>query len=112
MRDVTLRRQLERELKHRAFHDPLTGLANRVLFNDRAEQALRRTPRTGRLAAVMFCDLVGFTARAEQLDPEDVRRLLQPYHAQVRSELDTLLQGGNAMVRKQLKVLRDGSQPA
>lgn len=31
---------------------------------------------------------------------------------QVRSELDTSLQGGNAMVRKQLKVLRDGSQPA
>ena len=60
MRDVTLRRQLERELTHRAFHDPLTGLANRVLFNDHAEQALRRTPRTRRLAAVLFCDLDEF----------------------------------------------------
>ncbi len=36
----------------------------------------------------LFCDLVGFTARAEQLDPEDVRRLLQPYHAGVRTELE------------------------
>ena len=36
----------------------------------------------------LFCDLVGFTARAEQLDPEDVRRVLQPYHTQVRSELE------------------------
>ena len=36
----------------------------------------------------LFCDLVGFTARAEALDPEDVRRVLQPYHAQVRAELE------------------------
>ena len=36
----------------------------------------------------LFCDLVGFTARAEQMDPEDVRRLLQPYHSRVRSELE------------------------
>jgi class 3 adenylate cyclase/tetratricopeptide (TPR) repeat protein len=36
----------------------------------------------------LFCDLVGFTARAEAMDPEDVRRLLQPYHASVRSELE------------------------
>ena len=36
----------------------------------------------------LFCDLVGFTARAERMDPEDVRRLLQPYHASVRAELE------------------------
>jgi class 3 adenylate cyclase len=36
----------------------------------------------------LFCDLVGFTARAERMDPEDVRRLLQPYHARVRAELE------------------------
>ena len=36
----------------------------------------------------LFCDLVGFTARAERMDPEDVRALLQPYHARVRSELE------------------------
>ena len=36
----------------------------------------------------LFCDLVGFTARAEKMDPEDVRRLLQPYHARVRSDLE------------------------
>ncbi len=60
MRDVTMRRQLERELTHRAFHDPLTGLANRVLFNDRTEQALRRNRRTQQMAAVLFCDLDEF----------------------------------------------------
>jgi class 3 adenylate cyclase/tetratricopeptide (TPR) repeat protein len=36
----------------------------------------------------LFCDLVGFTARAESMDPEDVRHVLQPYHARVRSELE------------------------
>ncbi|HSP74342.1 MAG TPA: adenylate/guanylate cyclase domain-containing protein, partial [Gaiellaceae bacterium] len=37
---------------------------------------------------VLFADLVGFTARAERLDPEDVRALLGPYHAHLRSELE------------------------
>jgi class 3 adenylate cyclase len=38
--------------------------------------------------SVVFIDLVGFTARAEQLDPEDVRAVLTPYHAHVRDELE------------------------
>ena len=41
-----------------------------------------------KVVTCLFCDLVGFTARAEALDPEDVRRVLQPYHARVRSELE------------------------
>ena len=41
-----------------------------------------------KVVTCLFCDLVGFTARAERMDPEEVRRLLQPYHARVRSELE------------------------
>src|SRR5213082_1898621 len=41
-----------------------------------------------KIVTVLFADLVGFTARAEQLDPEDVRALLAPYHAHLRSELE------------------------
>ena len=41
-----------------------------------------------KVVTCLFCDLVGFTARAEKMDPEDVRRLLQPYHARVRSDLE------------------------
>jgi class 3 adenylate cyclase/tetratricopeptide (TPR) repeat protein len=41
-----------------------------------------------KVITVVFCDLVGFTARAEQLDPEEVRAVLAPYHAGVRSELE------------------------
>ncbi|MDX6506686.1 MAG: hypothetical protein QOG06_1330, partial [Gaiellaceae bacterium] len=41
-----------------------------------------------KVVTVLFADLVGFTARAEQLDPEDVRALLAPYHAHLREELE------------------------
>src|SRR5215218_2204221 len=41
-----------------------------------------------KVVTVLFADLVGFTAQAEQLDPEDVRGLLAPYHAHVREELE------------------------
>jgi DNA-binding SARP family transcriptional activator/tetratricopeptide (TPR) repeat protein len=37
---------------------------------------------------ILFCDLVGFTARSEELDPEDVQALLQPYFARVRGQLE------------------------
>ena len=41
-RDVDERRAFEEQLRHRAFHDPLTQLANRALFYDRIEHALAR----------------------------------------------------------------------
>src|SRR5437763_13980357 len=41
-----------------------------------------------KIVTVVFVDLVGFTAQAEQLDPEDVRGLLSPYHARLRAELE------------------------
>ncbi|HEY3578518.1 MAG TPA: AAA family ATPase [Gaiellaceae bacterium] len=41
-----------------------------------------------KVVTVLFCDLVGSTARAEQLDPEDVRALLSNYHARVREQLE------------------------
>jgi diguanylate cyclase (GGDEF)-like protein/PAS domain S-box-containing protein len=60
LRDVTERRRLEQELTHRAFHDSLTGLANRVLFHDRLQQALGRAARNGTMVGVLFIDLDDF----------------------------------------------------
>jgi len=48
----------------------------------------RGTTEERKVVTCLFCDLVGFTARAERLDPEDVRALLAPYHARVRAELE------------------------
>jgi class 3 adenylate cyclase len=42
-----------------------------------------------RIVSVVFVDLVGFTARAEKLDPEDVQAVLGPYHEHVRRELQS-----------------------
>jgi class 3 adenylate cyclase/tetratricopeptide (TPR) repeat protein len=42
-----------------------------------------------KVVSVLFADLVGFTGRAEKLDPEDVRRMLAPYHARVKAELES-----------------------
>jgi class 3 adenylate cyclase/tetratricopeptide (TPR) repeat protein len=48
-----------------------------------------RTAREERkVVTVLFADLVGFTSRSEQLDPEDVRAVLAPYHARLRTELE------------------------
>ena len=41
-----------------------------------------------KVISVLFADLVGFTSRAEQMDPEDVRALLSPYYARLRTELE------------------------
>jgi class 3 adenylate cyclase len=41
-----------------------------------------------KVVTVLFADLVGFTSRAEQMDPEDVRALLVPYHQRLRAELE------------------------
>jgi diguanylate cyclase (GGDEF)-like protein/PAS domain S-box-containing protein len=57
--DITTRMEAEAQLRHQAFHDPLTGLANRALFTDRVQHAL--VVRSGE-AAVLFLDLDDFKA--------------------------------------------------
>ncbi|HUP86793.1 MAG TPA: EAL domain-containing protein [Acidimicrobiales bacterium] len=59
-RDITERKELEEQLAHQAFHDSLTGLANRALFRNRIEHALARTRRQPRPIAVLLLDLDGF----------------------------------------------------
>jgi diguanylate cyclase (GGDEF)-like protein/PAS domain S-box-containing protein len=59
-RDVSDRKALEQQLAHQAFHDPLTNLANRALFQDRVDQALARVTRTDGSLAVLFLDLDDF----------------------------------------------------
>ncbi|SSC24482.1 GGDEF-domain containing protein, partial [Klenkia terrae] len=60
MQDVSERHRVQDELAHQAFHDGLTGLANRSLFDDRVAHALTRTGRTGLDPAVLSLDLDGF----------------------------------------------------
>jgi diguanylate cyclase (GGDEF)-like protein/PAS domain S-box-containing protein len=50
----------EERVRHEAVHDPLTGLANRTLFRDRAQQALARSERSGGGIGLLFLDLDNF----------------------------------------------------
>ena len=52
----------EKAVRHIAFHDVLTGLPNRALFNDRLEHGLAQAKRNGWTLALMFIDLDGFKA--------------------------------------------------
>ena len=66
-RDVTERHALEAELRHQAFHDSLTGLANRALFINRVEHALLQAKRHNTQMAVLYCDMDGFNRLNDSL---------------------------------------------
>jgi diguanylate cyclase (GGDEF)-like protein/PAS domain S-box-containing protein len=59
-RDVTERHHLQQQLRHQAFHDALTGLANRELFTDRVRHALARRGLADAPLAVLFLDVDDF----------------------------------------------------
>jgi len=59
-RDITERKQFERQLEHQAFHDPVTNLANRALFRDRVLHAIERQERDAKPIAVLFMDIDDF----------------------------------------------------
>lgn len=101
-RDVTERRRMEAELAHRATHDPLTGLPNRVLLLDHLELAMARAGRDDKLVAVMFLDLDRFKSVNDTLGHDPGDELLKQVAARIASVLrpaDTVARlGGDEFV--------------
>ncbi|MGQ0843972.1 MAG: diguanylate cyclase domain-containing protein [Sporichthyaceae bacterium] len=60
--DIGARRTEDARLMHLALHDPLTGLANRALLDDRLAQAIAQRDRDGGVLVVLFCDVDGLKA--------------------------------------------------
>ncbi len=96
-RDVTTRKELEDELRHQAFHDSLTGLANRALFADRLGHAMSRTRVNRQPMAVLFVDLDDFKNVNDSLGHGEGDHLLMAVAERFRGALragDTIARMG------------------
>lgn len=93
--DVTDRKNFEEHLAHQATHDPLTGLPNRVVFEDRLGQALARGQRSSQGTAVLFLDLDLFKLANDRFGHAVGDRLLQ----EVAARLQDSTRAGDTVAR-------------
>lgn len=100
--DITAHKRNEAELRRAALYDALTGVGNRVLLQDRLEQALARSERHGTFVAVAMLDLDGFKAINDTHGHATGDRLLVALAQRLRRavrEADTVVRlGGDEFV--------------
>lgn len=100
--DITPLRRAEEKINHLAYHDPLTGLPNRMLFYDRLDRALELTEREKGFGAVLFIDLDGFKSINDTLGHSSGDLLLQTVamrlQGMVRSSDTVARMGGDEFV--------------
>jgi diguanylate cyclase (GGDEF)-like protein/PAS domain S-box-containing protein len=83
-RDISERKLFEDQLAHQAFHDPVTGLANRALFSDRVQHALARATREQSTVGVIFIDLDDFKTINDSLGHASGDAVLQEVSHRLR----------------------------
>ncbi len=94
-RDVSERKAFEEQLAHQAFHDPVTHLANRALFNERVRHAVARSLREGIGVAVIFMDLDDFKIVNDSLGHAAGDRVL----LEVSQRLEASIRAGDTAAR-------------
>jgi diguanylate cyclase (GGDEF)-like protein/PAS domain S-box-containing protein len=109
VKDVTDRMVLDAQLRHQAFHDSLTGLSNRALFNDRVEHALGRRTRTD-MPVVLLLDLDRFKLVNDSLGHAVGDEML----VEVAHRLEAAVRAGDSVARlggDEFAVLLDDCPP-
>ncbi|MBD0314876.1 MAG: diguanylate cyclase, partial [Microcoleus sp. T3-bin5] len=97
MMDITQRKQAEEILRYQAVYDQLTGLPNRLLFNERLLASLKRAKKTKKMLAVMFLDLDKFKKINDTLGHAAGDRLLEGFAGRISETLrstDTVARWG------------------
>jgi diguanylate cyclase (GGDEF)-like protein/PAS domain S-box-containing protein len=97
IRDIRERKRIEAEMEHLAYHDALTGLPNRLLLNDRLNQAIAHAGRVGHMTAVLMFDLDNFKSVNDTLGHPTGDRLLKKVVDRVGKQLrksDTIARMG------------------
>jgi diguanylate cyclase (GGDEF)-like protein/PAS domain S-box-containing protein len=95
VRDVTERAEATARMAWQAFHDPLTGLPNRALLNDRLAQAIARSSRSAGRTALLFLDLDRFKLVNDSLGHEAGDQLL----VEVAQRLSATVRSGDTVAR-------------
>jgi diguanylate cyclase (GGDEF)-like protein/PAS domain S-box-containing protein len=94
-RDATVRKLHEDQLEHQATHDPLTGLANRKLFDELLVRAVFRAERSRRAIAVLYLDLDGFKDVNDVFGHQAGDRVL----AETSRRLESVIRPGDIVAR-------------
>jgi diguanylate cyclase (GGDEF)-like protein/PAS domain S-box-containing protein len=108
-RDISERKVFEHQLEHQAFHDPVTDLPNRALFNERVRHAVARARREEHGLAVIFVDLDDFKTVNDSLGHAAGDRVLN----EVAKRLDTSIRASDTAARfggDEFTVLLEGVQ--
>jgi len=108
--DITERKLVEQRMEQLAQHDPLTGLANRSLFNSRVGHAIALARRIGAAPALLYLDIDGFKSVNERLGQAAGDALLKELAARLRScvrESDAAARLGGAEFAVLLEIVRN-----